>query len=95
MRWIRTVSGMGIAIFALWSSLSSAQGWDRPYSPCQDGRFSTGRPMDCETELRRLRRGLPAYDPCTDGRYSHGRPRDCYAELRARHWRERHERSWK
>lgn len=95
MRWIHTASGMGIAIFALWSSPASAQGWEQPYSPCRDGRFSTGRPMDCETELRRLRQGLPAYDPCTDGRYSHGRPRDCYAELRARHWRERHERSWK
>jgi hypothetical protein len=75
MRWTGTVSGMSMTIFALWSSLASAQGWDRPYSPCRDGRFSTGRPMDCEAELRRLHQGLPAYDPCTDGRYSYGRPR--------------------
>lgn len=95
MCWIRTVSGMGIAMFALWGSFSAAQGWDRPYSLCRDGRLSPGRPIDCEAELRRLRHGLPAYDPCTDGRYSYGRPRDCYAELRAWHWRDRQERSWK
>lgn len=61
----------------------------QPYSPCRDGRFSVGRPVDCEAELRRWREGRAPYDPCTDGRYSSGEAYDCHAEYQPWRWRER------
>ena len=72
-------------------------GFEQPYDPCRDGRYSYGRAMSCDELLRkldreeeererRLRFGDPdrwGTDPCKDGRYSSGRPMTC-AELRER-----------
>ena len=60
-----------------------------PHSPCRDGRFSFGRPVDCEAELRRWHAGRAPSDPCTDGRYSSGEAYDCHAEYQPWRWRER------
>lgn len=60
------------------------------YTPCEDGRYSNGRPMTCAEILDEIDRG-DAYDrrpsarrlyrssddPCRDGRYNTGRARTC------------------
>lgn len=82
-------SGLIPALPANAPPVRSVQDEREPYSPCRDGRFSFGRAVDCEAELRRWHAGRAPYDPCTDGRSSLGEAYDCHAVYQLRRWRER------
>ena len=103
MRILQTTLVLEMIVLAASCFLMSAAaaevlaGFEQPYDPCRDGRYSYGRALSCDELLRkldreeeererRLRFGDPdrwGTDPCKDGRYSSGRPMTC-AELRER-----------
>lgn len=82
-------SGLMLRLSARAPLVRPVQDEREPTSLCRDGRFSVGRPVDCEAELRHWREGRAPYDPCTDGRFSSGEAYDCHAEYQPWRWRER------